>query len=460
MSIAPRASASAAGRRRGLARRARPRAPGAGRPRGRHVVGPASSTARRRSALRVTLILDPALALIGWAHFAPPINDSFRKSYRLLLRWNDETPFVKFAVGEDERPLLIAEIPVDEPRPGVAGPRARPAARGRRPVPRARHDLAQGRRLVDRGAGGRRRTRAPAAGAVRDRAGRAAGAGGRVVVTGPRRRPGIAPGARRPLGVALVVALALAWLAPAVGALPASPAAAANTDLTLVTNATYTVQPTHGRVHVVVAIDARNHRGETRTHKYYFDHAFLAVQPGASGFAISGRQGRDRARRRAVEGRDAAADRLRRAAVRRRRPRRSSSPSTSSIPGKPVNRQVRVGTGLVTFPVWAFASDGAKGSRVQVRFPAGYDVAVESGDVRQPHQGGPTAGSRCRRSRSASRSTYFAYLTAQREAVYKASPLAVDAGDAQHRPRASAAGATTRPGPGASAACSGRRCRS
>ena len=66
---------------------------------------------RRRAALRVTLILDPALALIAWAHFAPPINDSFRKSYRLLLRWNDETPFVKFAVAEDERPVLIAEIP-------------------------------------------------------------------------------------------------------------------------------------------------------------------------------------------------------------------------------------------------------------------------------------------------------------------------------------------------------------
>ncbi len=68
----------------------------------------------RRSALRVTLILDPSLALIAWGHFAPPINDSFRKSYRLLLRWNDETPFVKFAVGEDERPVLIAEIPIGE----------------------------------------------------------------------------------------------------------------------------------------------------------------------------------------------------------------------------------------------------------------------------------------------------------------------------------------------------------
>ncbi len=67
---------------------------------------------RRRAALRVTLILDPSLALICWAHFAPPINDSFRRSYRTLLRWNDELPFVKFSIGEDERPLLISELPV------------------------------------------------------------------------------------------------------------------------------------------------------------------------------------------------------------------------------------------------------------------------------------------------------------------------------------------------------------
>jgi Putative bacterial sensory transduction regulator len=76
---------------------------------------------RRRAALRVTLILDPSLALICWAHFAPPINDSFRRSYRMLLRWNDELPFVKFSVGEDERPLLIAEIPVADARRDVLG---------------------------------------------------------------------------------------------------------------------------------------------------------------------------------------------------------------------------------------------------------------------------------------------------------------------------------------------------
>jgi hypothetical protein len=46
-------------------------------------------------------------------HYAPPINDSFRVSYRKLLRWNDELPFVKFAVSLDERPVLTAELPVE-----------------------------------------------------------------------------------------------------------------------------------------------------------------------------------------------------------------------------------------------------------------------------------------------------------------------------------------------------------
>src|SRR6476646_1649328 len=67
---------------------------------------------RRRFDLRVTLILDPAMALICWAHYAPPINDLFRKSYRRLLRWNDEFPFAKFSVAEDERPVLAIDTSI------------------------------------------------------------------------------------------------------------------------------------------------------------------------------------------------------------------------------------------------------------------------------------------------------------------------------------------------------------
>jgi hypothetical protein len=68
---------------------------------------------RRRFDLRVTVILDPTLGVICWAHYAPPISDMFRKSYRRLLRWNDEFPFAKFSVADDERPVLAVEIPID-----------------------------------------------------------------------------------------------------------------------------------------------------------------------------------------------------------------------------------------------------------------------------------------------------------------------------------------------------------
>lgn len=67
---------------------------------------------RRRFDLRVTVIVDPELAIICWAQLAPPLTDMFRKSYRKLLRWNDEFPFAKFSVSEDERPLLAVEVPV------------------------------------------------------------------------------------------------------------------------------------------------------------------------------------------------------------------------------------------------------------------------------------------------------------------------------------------------------------
>jgi hypothetical protein len=83
---------------------------------------------RRRFDLRVTVILDPSLALICWAHFAPPINDMFRKSYKKLLRWNDEFPFAKFSVGEDERPLLAVELPIDGLAALAAGPDRRAGA--------------------------------------------------------------------------------------------------------------------------------------------------------------------------------------------------------------------------------------------------------------------------------------------------------------------------------------------
>ena len=82
----------------------------------------------------------------------------------------------------------------------------------------------------------------------------------------------------------------------------------------------------------------------------------------------------------------------------------------------------------MTFPVWAFASDGAKGSRVAVHFPAGYDVVRGERRLRQPRPKAADGGVTLSTQPLGEPLTYFAYVTAQREAVYKATPLTVDAG--------------------------------
>jgi hypothetical protein len=66
----------------------------------------------RRFDVRLTLILDPETGAVVWIHYAPPIGDSRIKSYRRLLRWNDEIPFAKFALATDDRPVLTAEVPL------------------------------------------------------------------------------------------------------------------------------------------------------------------------------------------------------------------------------------------------------------------------------------------------------------------------------------------------------------
>lgn len=65
---------------------------------------------RRRPDIRLTIILVPDRALLLWVHYAPPLNDAFRATYRQLLRWNDELPFVKFALAEDDRLVLSSEL--------------------------------------------------------------------------------------------------------------------------------------------------------------------------------------------------------------------------------------------------------------------------------------------------------------------------------------------------------------
>jgi hypothetical protein len=65
---------------------------------------------RQRRAVRFTVIHQPALGAVVWVHYAPPLADNLRKTYSQLLHWNDELPFVKFTVADEERPMLSAEV--------------------------------------------------------------------------------------------------------------------------------------------------------------------------------------------------------------------------------------------------------------------------------------------------------------------------------------------------------------
>ena len=232
--------------------------------------------------------------------------------------------------------------------------------------------------------------------------------------------------ARGPL-VALVVALLLAVAAPAMGLGDPATARGAATDLTLVTNAVYTVHPAAGRVGVTMAIEARNHTTETRTRRFWFDHAFLAVQPGATNLRISGPKG-VRVR---VATKGAKATLLRIDFGSRLYSGRSAAMRLAfDLPGhgKAASPQVRVGTSLITIPVWAYASTGAGGSSVTVRMPSGWEVAVESGSFARRSADG-AGGTVLASGPLANPLAFFAYVSAQQPAVYADRSLTLPVGD-------------------------------
>jgi hypothetical protein len=229
--------------------------------------------------------------------------------------------------------------------------------------------------------------------------------------------------------VAVLVAVAAPLAAPVAGIVEPVAARGAATDLTLVTDATYTVQPEAGHVSVSMALAAKNHTTETRTRKFWFDHGFLAVQPGATNLRISGHKG---ARVRVAK-RTADATLLRIDFGSRLYSGKGATFRLAfDLPGqgKAASPQVRVGTSLITLPVWAFASNGARGSSVTVRLPAGWDAAVETGSFRDRTTGadgttilatGPLSNPL----------TFFAFVSAQRPAVYVDHPLTVAMGSGQ-----------------------------
>jgi hypothetical protein len=193
---------------------------------------------------------------------------------------------------------------------------------------------------------------------------------------------------------------------------------AAAPSLTIVTDATYEVQPEQHRVQVTLDMVLTNHLRDTRSRRYYFDHAFIGVLPDASDYKLSwsggGKPGvavskktdkftvLDLALGERIYSGKTAKYRL-----------------TFSLVdgGGTATRDIRVGTALASFPVWAFATDSTPGSTVKVVFPAGFEAEVQAGDI--PPAAQDSAGRVVFQTPPLAQPTaFFAYLVGDRPGQY------------------------------------------
>ncbi|HEX5012950.1 MAG TPA: hypothetical protein VFV72_02235 [Candidatus Limnocylindrales bacterium] len=181
-------------------------------------------------------------------------------------------------------------------------------------------------------------------------------------------------------------ALALAILASLAGVLApaaAAPTFAAGSGLTIVSDATYLVDPDNSAVHVTVNLTAVNHLKDTKTRLYFFDRAFIAVPPNTSGFKISARSSSP-----SVHVAASKADHtLLRIDFGKHLPAGSSRGMTLTFditdPGGEPTRTTRIGASLVAFGAWAYASETG-GSTVKVVFPPGYTIEARSDQLGEP----------------------------------------------------------------------------
>jgi hypothetical protein len=188
--------------------------------------------------------------------------------------------------------------------------------------------------------------------------------------------------ARRHAGLWLAILVAAGLL---LAHTTAPEAHAAAPDLTIVSDARYEVQPDQHRVRVTLNLVLTNHLKDTVTRRYYFDRAFLAVLPGTANFKFSW----DGAGTPEVHVSEKTADyTLLRLDLGQRLFAGKSATYQLRFdlvdPGGEPTRDVRVGETLVSFPVWAFATDETPGGSVAVVFPSGFQVEVEAGEIPEP----------------------------------------------------------------------------
>ena len=239
-----------------------------------------------------------------------------------------------------------------------------------------------------------------------------------------------ADGRRRRPALVLLALLAAVVVTPAAAALPAgSPlaapiAAAASSGLTVTADARYVVDPGKHRVHVTVGLAATNHRTDTKTHRFFFDRTFLAVQPATTGYRVASAGAKPSVH---VSRRTATYVLLEvdfGAHLAAGASRTFSLSFDLSDPGGAPTRTTRIGSSLVSFGVWGFGNAGTPGGSVSVVFPPGFSISVDAPEFSAPTSdaaGNVTYAT----GRLATPLTFFAFFVADRPGAYKETILPV-----------------------------------
>jgi hypothetical protein len=216
---------------------------------------------------------------------------------------------------------------------------------------------------------------------------------------------------------AIVVAFLVALVA-----LPfATPARASHGGLVVVAATRYEVQPAAARVRVTIDAVATSHEPDPTDGRYYYTGTTFAIPADASNVAAS--SGGAALPVRIVEQTEdyRALEVTYATRVFFRESYRYQVTFDLVDAGGQADRDVRIGTSLAAFPVWAFGTDEEAGSSVVVELPAGYEATVQG----SPMSIDEGASRTLLRAEPPDPFAFFAYVSADRPGAFAEQDLEV-----------------------------------
>jgi hypothetical protein len=220
-----------------------------------------------------------------------------------------------------------------------------------------------------------------------------------------------------------MVVVAAAGAITAIPLAAPGPAEAADGGLVVVAQARYQVLPADHRIHVTIDAVATSLEPDTPEGRVYYSGITFAVQAGASNIAASSGGQAIGARVQTADDDFTAIEVTFGHGVFFR----ESYPYTVSFdlvdPGGAGTRDLRIGSSLAAFPVWAFGTQGEAGASVRVELPDGYTPNVQGSEMAE---GELPDGGVLLSAQPDDPLAFFAYVSAERPGAFADRSIALD----------------------------------